>query len=103
MGKLRGLAGGSPGPGLGVCVCVPACTEAEPPPCRRLLLRAVRILLECILVRSVEMNLTLFIFYDRVVSCVVIISPLQSKLLRFFAYGYLNQANMALIYFVLHK
>ena len=31
--------------------CVPACTEADPPtPSRQLLLRAVRILLECILV-----------------------------------------------------
>ena len=52
-GKLRGLAWGvcRPTP-RGVCrptprgVCIPACTEADPPP-RRLLLRAVRILLEC--------------------------------------------------------
>ena len=29
--------------------CIPACTEADTP-CRRLLLRAVRILLECIVV-----------------------------------------------------
>ena len=71
-GKLRGLAGGSPGPHWGEGVlqahtgggvlqahtrgglqahtqgkCIPACTEADPP---RLLLWAVRILLECILV-----------------------------------------------------
>ena len=39
--------GVSPGPHLGGCI--PACTEADPPS-RRLLLRAVRILLECILV-----------------------------------------------------
>ena len=39
--------GGSPGPGLEGCI--PACTEADPPS-RQLLLRAVRILLECILV-----------------------------------------------------
>ena len=37
---------GVPGPGGGI----PACTEADPSPERRLLLRAVRILLECILV-----------------------------------------------------
>ena len=45
--------GGVPGPGLGG-VCVPACTEADPPHThthsRQLLLRAVPILLECILV-----------------------------------------------------
>ena len=39
--------GGSPGPHLGG---IPACTEADTPSSRRLLLRAVRILLECILV-----------------------------------------------------
>ena len=31
-------------------VCIPACTEANTPPSRQLPLRAVRILLECILV-----------------------------------------------------
>ena len=79
-GRLRCLAGGSPGPhpggrlrGLAGGVlqahmqgevegwaggvsrptargCTPACTEADTPPSRWLLLRAVRILLECILV-----------------------------------------------------
>ena len=46
-GKLRGLAWGvsRPTPGR-----IPACTEVDIPPSRRLLLRAVRILLECILV-----------------------------------------------------
>ena len=39
----------SPGPHPGE-VCILACTEADPPNSRRLLLRAVRILLECILV-----------------------------------------------------
>ena len=71
-GSLRGLAGGVSRPtprgeleesGQGGLqahtwgVCIPACTEAETPPphthSRRLLLRAVRILLECILVRLV--------------------------------------------------
>ena len=33
-------------------VCMPACTEADPPGERRLLLRTVRILLEFILVRA---------------------------------------------------
>ena len=55
--------GGSPGPHLGglqahtqgglqahTWGCIPACTEAATPPNRRVLLRAVRILLECILV-----------------------------------------------------
>ena len=41
--------GGSPGPHPG-WGCIPACTEADPPP-RRLLLRAVRILLESILLK----------------------------------------------------
>ena len=48
--KFRGLAGGgSPGPHPGG-VGISACTEAEPPPppSRRLLLQAVRILLECL-------------------------------------------------------
>ena len=54
-----GLWEGSPGPhqggGGGLQVhtqgCIPACTEADThPPCRWLLLRAVRILLQCILV-----------------------------------------------------
>ena len=71
-GSLRGLArgvsrptpGGSPGLHLGGVsrptpgrisspyrgrVCIPACTEADTTPSRQLLLRAVRILLECIL------------------------------------------------------
>ena len=50
-GKLRGLVwpGGSPGPHVGGG-CIPACAEADPLPRRLLLLRAVRILLECILV-----------------------------------------------------
>ena len=60
--------GGCPGPGRGVVsrprsgvgglsrprpggVCIPACTEADPPS-RRLLLLTVRILLECILVNT---------------------------------------------------
>ena len=38
--------GSGPGPGG----CIPACIEVDPPPSRWLLLRAVRILLECILV-----------------------------------------------------
>ena len=59
-----GQGGGSRGPGLvsrprsgGVSrprpgsVCIPACTEADPPS-RRLLLLMVRILLECILVNT---------------------------------------------------
>ena len=37
-------------------VYIPACTEADPSPSRRLLLRAVRILLECILVVHVEIH-----------------------------------------------
>ena len=42
--------GGYPGPGLGGG-CIPACTEVDTtPPSRQLLLRVVRILLECILV-----------------------------------------------------
>ena len=41
-----GLQGHAQGEGVGI----PACTEADPPASRRLLLRAVRILLECILV-----------------------------------------------------
>ena len=51
---------GCPGPGPKGGMCIPACTEPDPPPSRRLLLRAVRILLECILVfiviRIVERN-----------------------------------------------
>ena len=51
-------SGGMPGPGgcllpVGAWsrgVGIPACTEADPPWERRLLLRTVRILLECILV-----------------------------------------------------
>ena len=59
-GELRGLAwvGGIPGPHLvsGLQTDtqggIPACTEADPPPpSRRPLLLAVRILLECILVK----------------------------------------------------
>ena len=49
--KLMGLAWGPGGPtpwGVGI----PACTEADYPS-RRLLLRAVRILLECILVLNI--------------------------------------------------
>ena len=54
----RGGWGVWPGGGVqaqarGVCRhrgCIPACTEAETPSSKRLLLRAVRILLECILV-----------------------------------------------------
>ena len=64
-GRLRGRGWGSPGahrgslhshPGKGGSLGphpgggIPACTEADLPPCRRLLLRAIRILLECILV-----------------------------------------------------
>ena len=57
-GSLRGLARGVSRPtprGGGLQVhtqgCIPACTEADTyPPCRWLLLRAVRILLQCILV-----------------------------------------------------
>ena len=55
-GKLRGVAvGGLQAHTQGVSRptprgCIPACTEADPPPSRRLLLRSVRILLECILV-----------------------------------------------------
>ena len=36
--------------------CIPACTEADTPPSRRLLLRAVRILLECIPVLRMFQN-----------------------------------------------
>ena len=57
--------GGSPGPHLGGlqtqawgAVCIPACTEADPTPTRQLLLRAVRILLECILVFIAFRNIT---------------------------------------------
>ena len=76
-GELEGLAGGSSGLYLGggklrslawgvsrptpwgisrptPWGCIPACTEADPPP-RWLLLRAVRILLECILVLLVAL------------------------------------------------
>ena len=54
-GKLRGLAGGSPGPHLGhlqahTWEVYPSMHWGRHPPSRRLLLRAVRILLECILV-----------------------------------------------------
>ena len=50
QGMSRPRLGGSrPRPG-GVCVCVPACTEAYFPPTRQLLLQMVHILLECILV-----------------------------------------------------
>ena len=44
--------GGMPGPWGGLLwgVGIPACTEADPPGERQLLLRTVRILLECILV-----------------------------------------------------
>ena len=45
--------GGSPGPGPGG---IPACTEADTPLRRLLLLRAVRILLECILVHNLFTN-----------------------------------------------
>ena len=66
MGGLQAhtQTGGFPGPHQGVSrptprwvsrptprECIPSCTEADPPPSRgRLLPRAVRILLECILV-----------------------------------------------------
>ena len=46
MHTLRGSPGTHPG-------VIPACTEAGHPPSRRLLLRSVRILLECILVVTV--------------------------------------------------
>ena len=72
-GKLRGLAWGvyrpTPGgclqahtQGVCVCVCIPACTEADSPH-GWLLPRAVRILLECILVYLIiwpGLNLKLF-------------------------------------------
>ena len=51
-GGFRGLAGGSP------------CTEADPSPKRRLLLRAVRILLECILVYAF-----VFVFEAAIIRC----------------------------------
>ena len=64
-GRLGGLAGGHLGPdlggGWGGCpgpgVCIPACTEVDPPPSRWLLLQAVRILLECILVKFIYSNI----------------------------------------------
>ena len=71
-GKLRDLAtGGSPSPDLGgVSRPTPRggylfsiCTEADPPPRGRLLLRAVRILLECILVIGRFTDLLIFSFY----------------------------------------
>ena len=48
MGEVEGSGGGvsRPTPGR----CIPACTEADPTSALLLLLRAVRILLECILV-----------------------------------------------------
>ena len=50
VGGLQAQAqGGSTDPGLPGGLCIPACTEADTPT-RRLLLRTVRILLECILV-----------------------------------------------------
>ena len=63
-GVSRPTPGGCPGPhpgGSGPWGCIPACTEADPPSIR-LLLRAVRILMECILVaiviliQSIEKN-----------------------------------------------
>ena len=57
-GMLRTTpGGGAPGPhlgGPGPGVCIPACTEADTPHSRRLLLQAVRILLEYILVSIVN-------------------------------------------------
>ena len=51
LGRGWGVSpGGCPGPGP--WGCIPACTEADTPPSRRLLLRMVHILLECILVHS---------------------------------------------------
>ena len=68
-GKLRGIwPGGSSGPhprgkfrGIWSGGSIPACTEAGPPPPRWLLLREVRILLECILV---------YIFVHRIVKVI---------------------------------
>ena len=48
MEKVGGLAGGVSRP-RPKRLCIPPCTEADPPTSRRLLLRSVRILLECIL------------------------------------------------------
>ena len=42
------------GPGPGPRGCIPACTETDTNPSRRLLLRTVRILLECILVLKIS-------------------------------------------------
>ena len=47
--KLRALARGGVSRSTPRGVCIPACSEADPPP-GRLLPRTVRILLECILV-----------------------------------------------------
>ena len=47
-GRLGVWTGGCPDPNPGGCI--PVCTEADTPQSRRLLLRTVRILLECILV-----------------------------------------------------
>ena len=72
--RLQGLARGwcpgphqgCPGPG-GVQAqawgCIPACTETDTPS-RRLLLRAVRILLECILVLHVNFEISKSIICD---------------------------------------
>ena len=73
-GSVQAQAQGCPGPGLGGVqaqvqgVCIPACTEADTPPSRRLLLRMVRILLECILVLSVY---NFFWVFKEVSSCKV--------------------------------
>ena len=48
-GEVVGLAKERVSRSRPVGVCIPACNEADPPPSRRVLLRTVRILLECIL------------------------------------------------------
>ena len=87
------LAGMSPGPHLAVGVsrprgCIPACTEADPPLSRGLLLRAVRIILECILVWGKKMHMwlrcnTMFVVFRTVCSLNTLWSPCSSALASF--------------------